>query len=350
MTLDYDPIASLESIGYLEREASFLYLVAVHSGYFLRRQYCRFAGRDGGTLIARFLRKADRHRHVHVIECGQGWHIYHLTSKTVYEALGRGDSQNRRIKGDGHIKSRLMVLDFILANLGANLLEDEAAKVDFFATQCGVRRELLPRSYAGRLMYFPDGFPILVSNSGVPRFTFFDEGQATTTRFERYLRQYQPLFEALSEFELTFVADSDSSSARAKAAFHRFLPADRLRGVTPLTPLGVEHFLEHLAASRRYDAKGGVSGARDLEVLREGEHLYTTLEHLALQAAWNIESTNADKIRKRFLERSLRTTFSTVVLPYRYPLDVMRQRNPSQEAHETPYQTPDETPVVEYKP
>jgi hypothetical protein len=28
-------------------------------------------------------------------------------------------------------------------------------------------------------MYFPDGFPIRVSNTGVPSFTFFDEGQAT---------------------------------------------------------------------------------------------------------------------------------------------------------------------------
>ncbi len=130
--MDYDPISSLEAIGYLEREASFLYLVAVHSGYFLRRQYCRFAGRDGGTLFSRFVKKAERHHHLHVIECGQGWHIYHLTSKSIYKALERPHSQNRRIKGDSYIKSRLMVLDFVLAHVRANLLTDEAGKVDFF--------------------------------------------------------------------------------------------------------------------------------------------------------------------------------------------------------------------------
>ena len=343
MTMNYDPIASLGAIGYIEREASFLYLVAVHSGYFLRRQYARFAGRDGGSLFTRFLTKAARRHHIHVIECGHGWHIYHLTSKPVYEALGRRDSQNRRIKGDGHIKSRLMVLDYILAHLDTSLLEDEAGKVDFFTTQCGIYRELLPRSYVGRPMYFPDGFPVFVSNAGVPRFTFFDEGQATATRFERYLGQYQPLFEALGQFELTYVADSESSSARAKAAFDHFLPADRLRGVTSMTPMGVEHFIEYLAASRRYDTKGGITSARDLEVLREGEHLYTTLEHRALQSAWNIESTNADKIRQRFLERSLRATFSTVVLPYHYPLEIMRQQPQSDEARATRYATPDQT-------
>ena len=283
MTLDYDPIKSLESIGYLEREASFLYLVAVHSGYFLRRQYHRFAGREGGTLVAQLLRKAAQRRNIRLIECGHGWHVYHLTSKPVYEALGRPDSQNRRIKSDAHIKSRLMVLDYILAHLDTNLLEDTASKVDFFTTQCGVAKEALPHRYAERLLYFPDGFPILVTNAGVPQFTFFDEGQVTAARFARFLSQYQPLFESLDEFELIYVADVDSNSVRARTTFNRFLPPDRLHGVTSLTPMGVEHFIEYLAASERYEAKGGVTSAHDLAVLREGEHLYTTLEHRALQ-------------------------------------------------------------------
>lgn len=350
MTLNYDPIATLESIGYLEREASFLYLVAVHSGYFLRRQYYRFAGREGGTLVAQLLKKATQRQHIHVIECGHGWHIYHLTSKPVYEALGRRDSQNRRIKGDAHIKSRLMVLDFILANLATNVLEDATSKVDFFTTQCGVSRELLPHTYVERPLYFPDGFPVLVTSTGIPQFTFFDEGQATATRFERFLKQYQPLFEALGELELVFVANTDSSSARATATFNRFLPADRLRGVTSATPLGVEHFLEYLATSQRYEAKGGVTSARDLEVLREGEHLYTSLEHRALQAAWNNQSTSADRIRQRFLQKSLRARFTTVVLPYRYPTDAMQHRLQPGDGRETMLQTTDETIQTGGKP
>ena len=350
MKLNYDPIASLESIGYAAREASFLYLVAVHSGYFLRRQYYRFAGREGGTLVTQLLKKATQRQHIHVIECGHGWHIYHLTSKPVYEALGRRDSQNRRIKGDAYIKSRLMVLDFILANLGTNLLEDAASKGDFFTTQCGVSRELLPHTYVERPLYFPDGFPVLVTNAGIPQFTFFDEGQVTTTRFERFLKQYQPLFEALGEFELIYVADAESSSARARVTFNRFLPADRLRGVTSTTPLGVEHFLEYLAASQRYEAKGSVTSARDLEVLREGEHLYTTLEHRALQAAWNNQSTNADRVRHRFLQKSLRATFSTILLPYRYPTDAMQHGLPAKDGRETMLQTADETIKYGSKP
>jgi hypothetical protein len=343
MTLAYDPIASLESIGYQEREASFLYLVALHSGYFLRRQYHRFAGREGGTLIAQLLRKAAQRQHIHVIECGHGWHVYHLTSKPVYEALGRPDSQHRRIKGDAYIKSRLMVLDFVLGHLSSNLLEDEAGKVDFFTTQCGVPAEVLPHRYAGRLLHFPDGLPIIITEAGIPQFTFVDEGQVTASRFERFLEQYQPLFEALGEFGLIYIADTEGSSARARMTFSRFLPADRLRGVTSMTPFGVEHFLEYLTASLRYDAKGGITRARDLEVLGEGEHVYTSLEHRALQAAWNNRSTNADRIRQRFQQKSLRATFTTIVLPYSYPTD-SRQRQPRHgDACETMLQTTGET-------
>ena len=320
MTLNYDPIASLESIGYLERESSFLYLVAVHSGYFLARQFCQFVNRDRGALPTRFLEKASRLHHIRVIECGRGRHIYHLVSKPVYAALGRRDSQNRRIKGDAYIKSRLMVLDFLLAHLRANVLEDAASKVDFFTTQCGVAKEVLPHSYVERPLYFSEGFPIVVTNTGISQFTFFDEGQVTATRFERFLKQYQPLFEALGEFELIYLSDTERSSGRATATFNRFLPADRLRGVTSMTPMGVDHFIEYLGATFRYDAKGTITSARDLEVLREGEHLYTTLEHRALQAAWSNQSTSADRIRRRFLQKSLRSTFTTVVLPYSYPV------------------------------
>jgi hypothetical protein len=321
--MDYDPISSLEAIGYLEREASFLYLVAVHSGYFLRRQYSQFAQCDRGAMPTRFLEKASRLRHLRVIECGQGRHIYHLASKPVYEAVGRPDSQNRRIKGDSYIKVRLMVLDFVLRHLSANILQDEAGKVDFFTTQCGVRSELLPRSYAGRLMYFPDGFPILVSNTGVPSFVFFDEGQVTATRFERYLKQYQPLFAALGEFELVFVADNESNSARAKAAFGRFLPADRIRGVTPMTPLGVDHFIRFLAVRQESEMGGRGVLSSDLRTLREGEDLYTSLEHQALYSASKLGITSEEKIRQRFLQTSMRAKFSTVVLPYSYPTSML---------------------------
>jgi hypothetical protein len=345
--VDYDPISSLEAVGYLEREASFLYLVAVHSGYFLRRQFSHFIRNNSGAAASRFLEKTLRLQHVRIIECGQGRHVYHLAAKPVYEALGRPDSQNRRLKGDLYIKSRLMILDFLLTHLDVHVLESEAGKVDFFTTQCGIRSELLPRSYAGRVMYFPDGFPILLSKTGIPSFTFFDEGQMTSTCFERYLRQYQPLFVALGEFELVFISGSESNSARARAVFYRFLPANRVQGVTPITPLGADHFLRFLVIRQQSEVGGRGVSAEDLSVLREGEGIYSTLEHQAIYAAWKLGATTEEKIRQRFLQSSTRVNFSTVFLPYSYPVSALRRSRVSKEGEGTPQQPREETHETE---
>jgi hypothetical protein len=100
MTADYDPIPELQKLGYTEREAAFLYLVGIHSGYFLRRQYLTFIQREDGAMVQRFLEKSIVLGHAHPIEYAAGRHIYHLKSKLVYRILGQEDSQNRKAKGD----------------------------------------------------------------------------------------------------------------------------------------------------------------------------------------------------------------------------------------------------------
>ncbi len=115
---------------------------------------------------------------------------------------------------------------------------------------------------------------------------------------------------------MIFVADTESNSSRAKAVFHRFLPADRLRGVTSTTPLGIDHFIQFLEVRQQSEMGGRGVLSSDLKTLREGEALYTSLEHQALYSAWKIGSTTVEKIRQRFLQTSMRANFSTVVLPY----------------------------------
>jgi hypothetical protein len=345
--VDYDPIQSLENVGYTQREASFLYLVAVHSGYFLRRQYHRFTGREGGRMATRFLTKAHRHRHIQVIECGQKRHIYHLTAKPVYAALDLAGSQHRRIKSDAYIKSRLMVLDFMLEHLSADVLVTGTAKVDYFATQCGVKLELLPKRSVGQSLYFPDSFPILISHSGVPLFTFFDEGQVTGSRFENFLKNHQPLFGALDASELIYLADSEANLQRAKAAFERCFPTKRLRGTTPLTPLGVDHFLKFLQARKSFETEGGGVLSPEVQLLREGESLYTTLEHHALYAAWKTGTTNADRIRERFQQTPTRVTFTATILAHSYPIYTLRQERPFDEGNATHHQPQQDAPLAE---
>ena len=53
-----------------------------------------------------------------------------------------------------------------------------------------------------------------------------------------------------------------------------------------------------------------------------------------------MQSTSADRIWQRFLQSSMRVTFTTVVLPYSYPIYTLRQNAPSHEGSETLQQTP----------
>lgn len=329
----YDPIPMLENAGYTEQEAAFLYLVAVHSGYFLRRQFSRFVQRDRGGLAEKFIQKALRLDHLQVIECGQARHVYHLTSRPLYQTVLRADSQHRRFKSFAYVQSRLLVLDCVLDNLSDTILENEAGKADFFVARCGVRSELLPRGWAGRAVLFPDGYPIFVSPDGVPRFTFFEDGSVTLTRFERYLDQYRPLFSALRSFELVYLSDIEKSFPFARAAFAAHFTETQVAGVSEQTPLGVEHFLQYLRAREIHEARGWLVTGRDFKTLEEGESLYTSLEHQALYSAWKMQSTNAEKIRQRFNQQGPHAKFTTIALPYIYPLFSLKRERKTSEEH-----------------
>src|SRR5882757_9138324 len=127
-----DPIRGIEYLGYTEREASFLYLVAVHSGYFLRRQFDQFIDRQSGAIAQQFLLRARRKGHIAALDFGQQRHVFHLFFKPFYTLLDNPDSQNRRRKSDAEIKLRLMALDYVLLHLSDTFLESRGAKVEFF--------------------------------------------------------------------------------------------------------------------------------------------------------------------------------------------------------------------------
>ena len=316
-----DLVSVLQSIGYTEREAAFLYLVAVHSGYFLRRQYCRWIGRERGAIAHQFLRKARAFGHVRAIACGEGHQIYHLTARSVYEVLDLDDSPNRRLKGDAQIKRRLMMLDFVLDHLGDIFLKDEQAKLDYFTETLSIDREFLPKSSGSGKHFFDDGFPILIgsTDSNVPnlRFTFFDEGQSTTKRFERFLHDYAKLFSQLTQFELIYAATEPKSFARARAIFEKRFP--RTCGSEPVLylPYGVEHFLTYLRVRADYESGVSTLTARGILLLREGDHVYRSDEHAQIRGQWRAGVLKTNEIRQRFQHRGPRATFTALELPCR---------------------------------
>jgi hypothetical protein len=326
MTLTYDPIPVLQSAGYTEREAAFLYLTALHSGYFLRRQYLRFIERGRGALAAQFLRRAFALGHLQSIACGQARFVYHLRAAAIYDAVGLAASQHRRLKGDASIKSRLMVLDFVLDHLDDPMLDTRQSKCQHFGN-LGIDEERLPVVHGS---LFGDDFPILLGEQ--LRFTFFDEGTLSSSAFKRFLSRYRAVFDALPGFVLFYVTDSIENTERARISFVSLYRASTAPGTSPLTPRGIEHLVEFLVARERVEARKEPPTLRDLAVLREGEALYMTPRHHTLLAEFDGSDVAIARVRQRLQQQRGHAIFTPVILPHQYPLHRFKfERQPEPE-------------------
>lgn len=218
-----DPILALQTFGYTEREASFLYLVAIHSGYFLRRQFDYFIDRNKGAIAQNFLEKARVAGHIEVIDYGESRHVYHLFSKPIYRLLGNAESQNRRRKGDGLIRARLIALDYVLEHDSDHYLESDEDRSDFFGRVRTVPAELFS-GYDGKLFAALTTFPVSVADRTQPatslvRFLFADEALLSTAKFSRFLSVAERLLRALGTFEIVYASNSSHNFEEAEAEF-----------------------------------------------------------------------------------------------------------------------------------
>lgn len=163
-----DHLEALYRFGYNNRQAAFLYLVAAHSGYFTQQQFLDFTQTRKGDSVSRFIAKALRHNHVRATQCAYHTYVYNLFSRPLYAALDRENLRNRRRHSKELIKTRLLILDLVLAFPDEAYLETEAEKLAYFRSRLGLASSLLPgriykglRSNSNTKRYFVDRFPIL---------------------------------------------------------------------------------------------------------------------------------------------------------------------------------------------
>jgi hypothetical protein len=218
-----DPITALQSLGYTQREASFLYLVAVHSGYFLRRQFDYFIDRHRGGIVSRFLEKVRLNGHVQLLDSRHGRQVYHLIHKPIYRLTGDANSQNRRVKGDADVRVRLMKLDYLLENDQDHYFPTDEEKLHFFTEMRGIDAGIFtttdgavcPELHFTLISLADRTYPA----TALLRFAFVDEGLLTTAKFRRVLRGIAPLLASLGQFELIYVAASDHNFEEAASIF-----------------------------------------------------------------------------------------------------------------------------------
>lgn len=235
-------IENLRGLGYTEDESRFLYLVATHSGYFATRQFLNFTGTKSGDRSMSFTQKVLGKSHATARLLLRNGRVYHLFSRVVYRAIGRQNLRNRREHGADHIRSRLVILDFVLAHLDYDYLETEQDKLRYFLGQLSAPKQALPtKTYRGAISkeaierYFVDKFPMFFRpHAGTPpvvTFTFIDPGYATLNNFDSHLLTYAALFRTLPTVQLVYIA---TRSRHFEAARKMFLSrADRPPDIDP---------------------------------------------------------------------------------------------------------------------
>jgi len=292
-------IENLRGFGYTEDEARFLYVVAIHSGYFTARQFLTFTGTKSGDRSMAFTQKVIGKGHATARLLLRNGRVYHLFSRLVYRAIGRENLRNRREHGAEHIRSRLMILDFVLAHLDYTYLETEQDKIHYFVGQLSVAKQSLPtKCYTGAInkhatnRYFVDKFPMFFGpHSSVVNFTFIDPGWDSLKSFDNHLFAYMRLFGALREVHLTYVA---TRPTRFKAAEEMFLSmTDRPSKIDPS-----EEVLHYFRLRKAWEEKQyALFSNEDIELLNKFTQQFAKHPCAERYPAWRDGQVSTDLIQ-----------------------------------------------------
>ena len=325
-------IQALQNFGYDPQEARFLVTAALHSGYFLRRQFLAFVGGTKGWKDMVLIHKLKANRHCRITIYRHNRMVFHLSAKPLYGALGEPDNRNRREHQPSTIKNRVMGLDFVLENLAYDYLTTEREKLDYFGTLKIAPEDLparwyeSPRARQASAKYFADKYPIFLAlepegAEPVAHFCYVDEGLQSTDRFETYLKQYSRLLAVLPDFRVIYIAQHGRLFAAARRVFE-----EQWVGARPGQPIAPESrlLLDYFEMRREYEAeKFSRFDTGRLIRYREAKKQFAGESHEALYTQWQAGGSAAVLASfdtEQNPKRDAIDRFSTYVLNYDYDL------------------------------
>ena len=225
MSVYESQLANLRTFGYTQAEAQFLYLAAAHSGYFTVRQFLDFTHARSGKRNARFVEKLFGLGHAAAQRYTRRSLVYHLRSRQIYEAIGKTHLRNRREHELDYIKTRLLALDFIVANPEDSYFETAEEKRRYLIERFKLSESLFsPSSEHGKAITFSEAFPLCVAYPTpdympVVTFTYVDPEHRNIDRYIAHLRTYRPLFRQLSSFQFIYISTAAGLQLEAGELF-----------------------------------------------------------------------------------------------------------------------------------
>lgn len=303
MNLPAAHIEHIQQLGYTESEARFLYIVAVFSGYFTLRQFRSFTGSRCGKRPTSFAQKLIGQGHARV--CGQARRaaLFHLFSRTVYGQMDKENLRNRKRHSFDFMRTRLTLLDFVLANQEFAYFETEADKVKYFCNEMGISREFLPaKVYEGAspnqktIRYFIDKFPLFLASPipGVPlvvTFSYVDSGFERPSSFASHLAAYQPLFRQLNSFRFLYIAAKEAYFRSAEERFRSMVKR-------PLEADVSNEILRYFRIRKRWDNREYIIPVtEDLEFLRDARERFQEETIESLYSSWRSGEIGESQLR-----------------------------------------------------
>jgi hypothetical protein len=303
MNWPVDQIETIGALGYTETEARFLYLVATHSGYFTLRHFLTFSGAHRGKRSTSFAQKLLRHGHASIRDYIGTGSVFHLFSRNLYGHIEKENIRNRRRHSFEYIRTRIVLLDFVVENLDCQFLETEQDKVCLFCETLGVPKDVLPaKVYEGgphsrpTVRYFVDKFPLFLApqisfSLPVATFTYIDSGSARIANFGVHLAAYQGLFRHLSAFRFLYIAPRP-------AAFHSAEKRFRSLVKEPLEIDVSSEILRYFSVRQKWERHEYVVPVTDdLEFLSEARRRFHGSRFETLYHAWLAGSVNEPALR-----------------------------------------------------
>ena len=262
-TIDLANAQRMEAIaafGFTERQARFLLHVLLHSGVFVERQYCSFAGIVHGQKSTDFLKTLVERKFATPITTGKlhRGRMFHLHYKPLWAAIGEPDNRFRKPTAQGRMIERVMLLDAVLDDRDFTWLGPSTDKRRHFMRHLEDRLET--RDYPHLLFgdgptkavrYFPDKLPIGVQPYVHPHVFVYLVTRPSPMDFRLFLLRHTALLRVV--FRWTVRLLFPRKLWKAKLAYQH---AAREHLATPLHPSVVET-LEWVFTERKRLAEPG---------------------------------------------------------------------------------------------
>jgi hypothetical protein len=314
MKMPQEQVERIKELGYTEAEACFLYIVAVHSGYFTLGQFRAFTKTAYGKRPTSFAQKLIKHGHATVRDYMRRGSIFHLFSRTLYGQIDKDNLRNRKRHSFDFMRARLVLMDFILANLELNYFETEQDKVRFFCDELGISKDALPaKVYESgldgkpTLRYFVDKFPLFLASpmsgaSPVVTFSYVDSGFQTSSHFVAHLAAYTALFRELKTFRFLYIAAKEAYFRQAEERFRSLVK----RPLESDISAEILRYFHIRAKWERHEYVVPIT--KDLEFLNEARRRFQDERFDGLFAGWKTGKVTEQELRLQFSQLNPRRT------------------------------------------